>query len=580
MDNINFSPLPFFDSLDKQDFRKEYAHSATNRYIGVPVDTLMPFQFTIAKGDKITKAEFFNKEDGKATDITQQLMEAGLTVLDGGESFDNALFPADKKIKDSPFKIGPAYLIITTDSGKYYSEYFTLISDTSGYLKMSWRSSRTFDLPYDRHILFGKGFTFWMLVPTELSNPTYSFTEQASERMGYTFIESQVSKKSYNFSFIATEPLMDALRLARMCPLKAITNRGERYVPTDFTLDVSWTAQPNFCSCDVSFSTDDVLVRNRGGYNNVKYIFTSDYKDPGEISSDGKTIGFMITSRTWDGQPLKFTHKESDGVKVDIIPQPDKSLSLIHITLEKTTPETFTAKSVTFTQEQSGLVLEYSWRQGEEPKTGYYLDKMFDGVYYSIYVPSGFHYDQQEKLNFYALFSYSKKGGEKKFEPDVTVEKLDGSPWFDVELLKDAFDEDNCVIAIKVIANEKNTGMFQRTSTIRITQNTSGITRDLTVFQAKDQDYFRVYPIESKAYGYVATSTLYRAVGTNGNLVEPAYTTSPYVTVRKAPDFDAWQNDWEYLVNVNQTLKHDAFVVWKSPDGFFRWQRLKKTQTT
>ena len=101
--------------------------------------------------------------------------------------------------------------------------------------------------------------------------------------MGYAFIESQVSKKVYKFTFVAPEYLCDALRIVRLCDTKLIHSKRQMYELTTFNMDVEWQEQGDLASVECEFETDTVIA-NIGGYTPVlkggdfNNDFNNDYK--------------------------------------------------------------------------------------------------------------------------------------------------------------------------------------------------------------------------------------------------------------------------------------------------------------
>ena len=94
--------------------------------------------------------------------------------------------------------------------------------------------------------------------------------------MGYTFIESQVSKKIYKFTFIAPEYLCDALRIVRLCENKQIINKSQVYDLTTFNMEPKWEDQGDLASVECEFETDTIIA-NIGGY--APELLGGDYND-------------------------------------------------------------------------------------------------------------------------------------------------------------------------------------------------------------------------------------------------------------------------------------------------------------
>ena len=103
--------------------------------------------------------------------------------------------------------------------------------------------------------------------------------------MGYTFIESQVSKKIYKFTFIAPEYLCDALRIVRLCENKRITNKSQVYDLTTFNMEPKWEDQGDLASVECEFETDTVIA-NIGGY--TPELAGGDFND--DYNNDYKSI--------------------------------------------------------------------------------------------------------------------------------------------------------------------------------------------------------------------------------------------------------------------------------------------------
>ena len=149
-------------------------------------------------------------------------------------------------------------------SKKLYSEVFTVVNDVSRYLLIEYNSSQNFKLK-NGMVDFSDNFKFKCYLNTQIGKPEYIFEEEATERMGYTFIESQVSKKVYRFTFLAPEYLCDALRIVRLCENKQIISKGQVYDLLTFNMEPKWEEQGDLAAVECEFETDNIIA-NIGGF--------------------------------------------------------------------------------------------------------------------------------------------------------------------------------------------------------------------------------------------------------------------------------------------------------------------------
>ena len=114
-------------------------------------------------------------------------------------------------------------------------------------------------------IAFPNNFHFKLLLKTEIGKPEYNFEEESTKRLGYVFVESQVSKKTYKFNVIVPEYICDALRIVRLCDNKIIRCKDDEYEAISFEMEAEWQTQGDLASVTCEFETDNV-VANIGGF--------------------------------------------------------------------------------------------------------------------------------------------------------------------------------------------------------------------------------------------------------------------------------------------------------------------------
>ncbi len=278
--NNNISPLPFYDDIALQNHRKDYAFGQIYQLITYR-NMLLPFQVVLSSGTSIGWVRLYNFNTGKFIDITASMKENGLAIKSFAD-FKLLKYPGILPITEIKHE-GLYYLSINIyNLGAIYSDLFVVTNRVSDYLLIEYSNSYNFELK-NGIVDFSDNFTFKCYLNTQVGKPEYDFEEEATERMGYTFIESQVSKKIYKFTFIAPEYLCDALRIVRLCENKQITSKSQVYDLTTFNMEPEWEDQGDLASVKCEFETDTVIA-NIGGYTpkpmggDFNSDFNNDYK--------------------------------------------------------------------------------------------------------------------------------------------------------------------------------------------------------------------------------------------------------------------------------------------------------------
>lgn len=268
---VCLSPLKFYDDIAKQSHRKTYAHGHISPLL-TKIHWLPPFQFIIpswlytaggtisvvylydAKTDKKIGgnriAEFNNTGFGIYTYL-------GYTLCINKSSAE--IFT------DVPEGLYYLKLASANDTWAYYSEVFCFTEVTQGLIEIEyWNETGDFNIK-NGIIAFADNFHFKLLLKSELGKPEYSFEEESTKRLGYVFIESQVSKKVYKFNTIIPEFICDAMRIIRLCDNKLIRSLDEEYDAMSFEMEAEWQTQGDLASVTCEFETDNVVV-NFGGF--------------------------------------------------------------------------------------------------------------------------------------------------------------------------------------------------------------------------------------------------------------------------------------------------------------------------
>lgn len=283
--NSNLSPLPFYETIEEQSFRKSYAYGVVFPLIA-PKNRFLPFQI-VASGEVEDVNDVYvilSNFNGDVTmDISAAMQEAGLSVRyyeDDGYSVISFPGIVDKDIWkefgldfNNDFSLadfggayssgeGRAYLIVQHQNRTWYSDVMTLVGDLSGCLKIEWYSYHDIIYKGGRIAYENNSFSNVMYVRQEVGKPTYDFSDEGEDRNGEYFATKQVSEKTYHFSFLATEPVCDALRIASLSDMVLITDQyGRQYQCDTFLPTPTWQGVGYLAAVDCEFQCDTMVVQ-------------------------------------------------------------------------------------------------------------------------------------------------------------------------------------------------------------------------------------------------------------------------------------------------------------------------------
>lgn len=284
---ICLSPLKFYDKAIKQNHRKSYAFGHIAPLV-MKQGVIDSFQFVlppnVASIAPLSTLLMDAKTDSIVANVGTAFIENGLAI----KTLDNGVkvltYPGTFMFTDIKYE-GIYYLIIGVNPGlRYVSEVFCFSNSLDDYLELEyWNPEADFSIKGGA-ITFADNFHFKLRLCTELGKPEYKFEEEATKRLGYTFIESQVSSKVYKFNCILPEYLCDALRLVRLCSNKKVTSKGEEYDLLTFDMEVDWQDQGDLASVTCELEVDNVIA-NLGGYRYepIGGDFNNDYNNDYKI---------------------------------------------------------------------------------------------------------------------------------------------------------------------------------------------------------------------------------------------------------------------------------------------------------
>lgn len=272
---ICLSPLKFYDTLEKQERYKSYAYGHISPVI-MPLSIIHPFQLVLNTfEDQITGFNICSANTNKVvTNIVDSVNELNSLKYYSIDGYTVAMYLGLFPILDLKHQ-GEYYIHLETQKGdEYYSEIFCMTNDLSDCLEIEYWNPESDFFMKNGLVTFANNFHFKLLLRSELGKPEYNFEEEATKRLGYSFIESQVSKKIYKFNAVLPEYLCDALRLVRLCSNKKLTSLGETHTMLSFEMDVDWEQQGDLASVNCEFEVDNIIV-NTGSFK--KELFGGDF---------------------------------------------------------------------------------------------------------------------------------------------------------------------------------------------------------------------------------------------------------------------------------------------------------------
>lgn len=261
--NNNLSVLPFYTDLDKQNHRKDYAFGEIFPLFA-PDKKIPAFQIIRPhRSSSVTHVGLVNMNTGVTKGILPEL--SGLSINNYPTlDYDVIIYPGLFQI-DSDTPEGQYYLILQDSKQAWFSEVFTVVRSVDQYLKISYRDSESLHLGFGQ-VDFPPGFRYTLYLPTQVGRPEYEFEEQVENRDGFTFVEKQISEKTYKFNFLAPEYLLDAMRIIRMVDDVEILNKGDKYSVDQFLMTPKWQDGGLLAAVEVEFQCDTVIKKIGRGF--------------------------------------------------------------------------------------------------------------------------------------------------------------------------------------------------------------------------------------------------------------------------------------------------------------------------
>lgn len=275
--NNNLSPLPWYRNIDEQNHFKSYAYG--NVYpLYWPLGNVPAFQVIIPHGSvTVSDIQLVNCEDGRADEIMSDM--TGLQIVRfSAYGYDVIVYPSTAPM-GLTIKEGRYYMyMLLSDGTEYYSDIFTLVGDTSGFLTIQWWDDS--DLIMDGcRIMYSTGYRNTLWLPTQLGKPDYEFEEEGETRDGYFFPEKMISEKKYKCVMLAPEYLCDVMRFIRLSDFVTVLDQnGVMYRCDTFLCTPKWQEQGDLASVEIEF-TCDTVAKKVGRYIAEQPSFNNDFNN-------------------------------------------------------------------------------------------------------------------------------------------------------------------------------------------------------------------------------------------------------------------------------------------------------------
>lgn len=262
--NNNLSVLPWYQSIEQQNARKWWAYDRIYPLF-TPQRYILPFQI-IRESSEINSITYFKiyKSDGSLVgDYTSEI--SPYISFKAFDDYDVIVFTGVEPLFSS-FNVGQYYAELKEGDNVWYSEVFTVVDTIQNFLKIEWWNVEDFTMDAGTIVYRDPDFHNVIYLMADIAKPDYSFEEDGESRDGYFFPVKQISEKKYKFQFLASEYILDVMRLIRLSDVVSIAKVGARYRADSFLMSVEWEGDGDIASVEAEFDTATVAKKIGGAY--------------------------------------------------------------------------------------------------------------------------------------------------------------------------------------------------------------------------------------------------------------------------------------------------------------------------
>lgn len=280
--NNNLSVLPWYTSLEQQNARKWWVYGRVYPLF-TPAGFVLPFQIIVPHQSTLNMGHILlyeAKSGNYIGTVSSNFNNTGLAFkYFPNLGYDVIIYPGNLPTFTS-MENGQYYFQTSVNGQDYFSEIFTVVNDIEPYLKITWWDLDDFTMDAGTIVYKNPAFKNVLYLKSDLAKPEYPFEEEGETRDGYFFPTKQISEKRYRFNFLASEYLLDVMRLIRMADFAEIEYHGQRYSLDTFLITPEWEDNGDVAAVEAVFDTATVAKKIGLGYIKAQRgDFNSDFNN-------------------------------------------------------------------------------------------------------------------------------------------------------------------------------------------------------------------------------------------------------------------------------------------------------------
>ena len=262
MIHINTTSLAFYSRLDQQSHRLGYAYGGVYSLI-CSITKLLPFQVIVETTFPAVTAVLLRSIDGTLMRDLTTIFSATELKRISYDTYDVLVYLGATAVSPALAE-GLYYLEIQAGTEKLYSEVFNAVGavQASEIVEITYWDNNDFIFQHTvGRLVYSDNYRNKIYLPTKLAKPEYKIEEVVEDRDGFKFVEKQIQKKLFKFSFLAPEYLCDVVSIIGMHDNIVINYNNKIYHVYDILFTPTWTEDGFLANIDAEFTTDAVIKK-------------------------------------------------------------------------------------------------------------------------------------------------------------------------------------------------------------------------------------------------------------------------------------------------------------------------------